>query len=202
MITETRKTVKHEIKADHLLEKGMEILWSKGYNATSVNDIVIAAGVPKGSFYFYFDSKEDFAIKAIEMYFEAHFTPASAFLQNEEKSPKQRILDFYEYRSRILKEDLDCKMGCLACNLGNEMSEHNENIRKVILAKEKVAQEEITLVVKEAQKAGEIDASLDAANVVAFLEDAGKGAMISMKEMKSCYPIDNFMNMMRRILFV
>ncbi|MBL4709818.1 MAG: helix-turn-helix transcriptional regulator [Flavobacteriales bacterium] len=55
----------------------MEIMWSKGYNATSVNDIVKAAEVPKGSFYFYFKSKEDFAIKALEKYFSMHFTPAN-----------------------------------------------------------------------------------------------------------------------------
>ena len=70
------KTLKHEVKADFLLERGIELLWSKGYNATSVNDIVKAANIPKGSFYFYFDSKEDFTVKAIEKYFLMHFTPA------------------------------------------------------------------------------------------------------------------------------
>jgi len=70
------KTLKHDLKADFLLDKGIELLWSKGYNATSVNDIVKAAEVPKGSFYFYFDSKEDFAVRAIEKYFNSHFYPA------------------------------------------------------------------------------------------------------------------------------
>ena len=63
------KTLKHKVKADALLDKGMGLLWSKGYNATSVNDIVKEAGIPKGSFYFYFESKEDFAVKAIDRYF-------------------------------------------------------------------------------------------------------------------------------------
>jgi len=184
-----------------LLEKGMNILWSKGYNGTSVNDIVVAADVPKGSFYFYFDSKEDFAIKAIEMYFEAHFTPAREILYNQAVSPKQRILDFYEHRGKILKEELGCKMGCLACNLGSEMSEHSENIRKIIVEKERMVQAAITAVVEEAQQVGEIDNALSATDVVAFFEDAGKGAMTSMKEMQSFYPIDNFMNMFRTMLF-
>ena len=55
------KTLSHSIKSDFLLEKGIELLWSKGYNATSVNNIVKEANIPKGSFYFYFNSKEDFA---------------------------------------------------------------------------------------------------------------------------------------------
>ena len=195
-----QKTAKHEIKADFLLEKGMELLWSKGYNATSVNDIVMAAGVPKGSFYFYFDSKEDFAIKAIEMYFQAHYVPAREVLLNKSVSPKQRILNFYEYRTTVLKEELECKMGCLACNLGSEMAEHNENIRMAILKNEKIVKEQITTVVEEAQEFGEIDSSLNAADIVAFFEDAGKGAMTTMKEMQSSYPIDNFMKMLRIFL--
>ncbi|NAS14235.1 TetR/AcrR family transcriptional regulator [Poritiphilus flavus] len=195
-----QKTLKHEIKADFLLEKGMELLWSKGYNATSVNDIVMAAGVPKGSFYFYFDSKEDFAIRAIEMYFKAHFVPAKEYLMNKEVSPKQRLVDFYEYRTKVLKEELNCKMGCLACNLGSEMAEHNENIREAIWKNEEEVKSFITGVVEEAQEQGEIDPKLNAADVVAFFEDAGKGAMTTMKEMKSAYPIDNFMTMLRNFL--
>ncbi|WP_422081615.1 TetR/AcrR family transcriptional regulator [Ulvibacterium sp.] len=196
-----RKTLKHETKADYLLEKGMELLWSKGYNATSVNDIVMAADVPKGSFYFYFDSKEDFAIKAIDMYYQTQFAPAEKVLMDKTVSPKQRLLNFHEFRCNVLKNEMECKMGCMACNLGNEMAEHNENIRKAILIRETAVKAQITAVVEEAQKLGEIDPNLNAADIVAFFEDAGKGAMTTMKEMKSAYPVDNYMNMVRTILF-
>ena len=196
-----RRTLKHETKADYLLEKGMELLWSKGYNATSVNDIVMAADVPKGSFYFYFDSKEDFAIKAIDMYYQTQFAPAEKVLMDKTVSPKQRLLNFHEFRCNVLKNEMECKMGCMACNLGNEMAEHNENIRKAILIRETAVKAQITAVVEEAQKLGEIDPNLNAADIVAFFEDAGKGAMTTMKEMKSAYPVDNYMNMVRTILF-
>ena len=195
------KTLKGEQKSGELLEKGMEVLWSKGYNATSVNDIVQAAGVPKGSFYFYFDSKEDFAVKALGFYFQQHLEPAKKILNDTSKSPKQRLLDFYEYRTAVLKNELDCKMGCLACNLGNEMAEHSEKIRQVIVAKEETIQSEIVKVVKLAQEQGEMDATTDAMDIVTFFEDAGKGAMTSMKELKSAYPIDNYMLMLKKFMF-
>jgi TetR/AcrR family transcriptional repressor of nem operon len=194
------KTLKHEVKADFLLDKGMALLWSKGYNATSVNDIVKVAGIPKGSFYFYFESKEDFAVKAIERYFALMFTPAREILENKSISPKQRLLDFHEYRHGVLKNEMDCKMGCMASNLGNEMAEHNEKIRTAILNKEQLVLSLITKTIQEAQDYGEIDNSINAEDIAAFIEDAGKGAMISMKEMKSSYPIDNLMNMIRTIL--
>ncbi|MCD2260385.1 TetR/AcrR family transcriptional regulator [Psychroserpens luteolus] len=194
------KTLKHDLKADTLLDKGIELLWSKGYNATSVNDIVKVAGIPKGSFYFYFESKEDFAVKAIEKYFDDHFTPAKEILQNKAVSPKQRLLDFHEFRYNILKNEMDCKMGCMACNLGNEMSEHSELIRTSILHKEQEVLSIITEVIQEAQDFGEINNTMAASDIAAFIEDAGKGSMTTMKEMNDSYPIDNFMNMIRNVL--
>lgn len=185
---------------DSLLEKGMLLLWSNGYNATSVNDIVKAAEIPKGSFYFYFDSKEDFAVKAIEAYFEQMIAPVVEILHNTSVSPKQRILNLYEHRAHVLKEELNCKMGCLACNVGNEMAEHSEKIRNAINEKERLVHQFITDVVLEAQEHGEIDSSLSAAELVAFMEDAGKGAMISMKAKQSSEPIDNFVAIIRSVI--
>jgi len=193
-------TLKHHRKADFLLDKGMELLWSKGYNATSVNDIVKAADIPKGSFYFYFDSKEDFVVKAIDRYFTVQFAPLREILQNQLVSPKQRLFDFYEYRNNVLKNEMDCKMGCMASNLGNEMAEHNESIRTTILDKEQLVLSLIAEVIQEAQDCGEINDLMKAADIAAFIEDAGKGSMVSMKEMKNSYPIDNFMNMIRKML--
>ncbi|AUP79247.1 TetR/AcrR family transcriptional regulator [Flavivirga eckloniae] len=195
------KTVKHDAKADFLLEKGIEILWSKGYNATSVNDIVKAADVPKGSFYFYFNSKEDFAVKAIDKYFDAHFGPSRDILRDTSIAPKQRLLNFYEHRLHMLKEEMNCKKGCMACNLSSEMAEHNENIRTAILAKAQMIISSITEVIQEAQDLGEIKNTTKAEVLAAFIEDAGKGSMISMKETKSAEPIDNFRIMVNEILF-
>ena len=195
-----QKTLKHEIKADYLLEKGMLLLWSKGYNATSVNDIVLAAGVPKGSFYFYFDSKEDFVVKALDKYFSEVAGPAFEILDDTSIPPRDRLLSFYTYRAGVLKDELNCSMGCLACNLGSEMAEHSEEIRKKITEKEQVLHNRIIEVVLEAQKKGEVSSAMSATDLVTFMEDAGKGAMVTMKERNSAYPIDNFMNVIRNVI--
>ncbi|GAA3599906.1 TetR/AcrR family transcriptional regulator [Flavivirga amylovorans] len=194
------KTIKHDAKADFLLEKGIEILWSKGYNGTSVNDIVKAADVPKGSFYFYFESKEDFAVKAIEKYFNGHFASSKVILEDRSIDPMKRLLDFYEFRASLLKGEMECKMGCMACNLASEMAEHNEKIRTAILVKEQTVLSLITSVIQEAQDLGKIKNTMTAEVIAAFIEDAGKGSMISMKEMKSAVPIDNFITMVKEVL--
>jgi TetR/AcrR family transcriptional repressor of nem operon len=193
-------TLKHELKADALLDQGIALLWSKGYNATSVNDIVKSAGIPKGSFYFYFDSKEDFAVQALEKYFNSQIPRAIKILQNPAVSAKQRVLDFYEYRVVTLKEELECTMGCMACNLANEMAEHNEAIRNVIASKGEFIKNQIANTIEEAQSDGDISTKIKARDLAEFIEDAGKGAMTTMKEMKSPYPINNLMNIIRSIL--
>ena len=195
-----QKSSKQEIKADFLLEKGMELLWAKGYNATSVNDIVKAASVPKGSFYFYFDSKEDFAVKALDKYFTETVKPAFDILENKDLSARERILSFYDFRVTMLKEEMNCSMGCMASNLGNEMAEHSEQIRKKIAEKEHYLYNKIIDVIQEAQSNKEIRSDINATDLATFMEDAGKGAMITMKERNSAYPIDNVMNMIRKVL--
>ena len=187
---------KKDLKIERILEMGMKILWSKGYTATSVNDIVAAAGVPKGSFYAYFDSKDDFIIKALDKYFKEVSGPALAILNDKTHTPKERIVSFYDFRINMLKEDLQCERGCMACNLASEVAEHNEVIREKVSFIHKKISDNIVKIVREAQKQGQISKDIKAKDMVEFIEDACKGAMISMKETKSAYPIDNVRRML------
>lgn len=193
------KTVKHEAKADYLLDKGIEALWCKGYNGTSVNDIVKAADVPKGSFYFYFDSKEDFVVKALNRYFNKMFAPAEEILNAVSVGPKQRLINFYEFRNNVMIDQMKCRLGCLGSNLGNEMSEHSENIRNTILQLENRVKKNIVNVFIEAQEQNEISATYDAYDIVDFIEDAGKGALITMKEKQSAEPLEIFLKFVKDI---
>jgi len=91
-------------------------------------------------------------------------------------------------------------MGCMGCNIGNEMAEHSEDIRKVIYENEKIFKDRLIAVTEEAQELGEIKSSVSAKELIEFINNAGKGAMISMKSMNSSYPIDNFMYMVKNLL--
>ena len=128
------------------------------------------------------------------------FAPAAEVLNDPSYGAKQRLLNFYQFRTDTLINHLQCKMGCLGCNLSSEMSEHSEKIRLAVLSKGRVVKQQIIAVALEAQKDGDIDADIDIKDLIEFMEDAGKGVMISMKEMKDSYPIDNFMRMVKKLL--
>jgi TetR/AcrR family transcriptional repressor of nem operon len=55
-------------------------------------------------------------------------------------------------------------------------------------------------VIEEAQNDGDISKAIKSKDLAEFIEDAGKGAMTTMKEMKSSYPIDNLMNIIKSVL--
>ncbi|MEL7434720.1 MAG: TetR/AcrR family transcriptional regulator, partial [Chloroflexota bacterium] len=55
-------------KKQEILQHGFEVMYAKGYHATSIQDIADAAHMPKGSFYHYFKTKELFTVDAISLY--------------------------------------------------------------------------------------------------------------------------------------
>ena len=57
--------MKRTHKRDDLIRVGRDLIVRQGFNATGLSDILTTAGVPKGSFYYYFESKEDFGLAII-----------------------------------------------------------------------------------------------------------------------------------------
>ncbi|MEM9544615.1 MAG: TetR/AcrR family transcriptional regulator [Bacteroidota bacterium] len=193
-------SAKHEEKKNSIIVHGMDLMWDKGYNATSVNDIVKAAGIPKGSFYFYFDSKEDFAIKALREYFAEVYGPFSQKLIQGDASPIERIKEFYYGRIEKLIQEMSDNRGCFACNLSSEVADHIDGIQAEVAKIHNRILSELVQVGKQAQDAGELDEELDVEKMFAFLEDAGKGAMVSMKALGNHTPIHNYKYMVDRLL--
>ena len=59
---------KGEESRQRLIECAAELFWKNGYSATGISEILKQTGLPKGSFYFYFKSKDDLAIAVTEYY--------------------------------------------------------------------------------------------------------------------------------------
>lgn len=193
-------TLKHIEKANYLLDKGMHVIWQKGYNGTSVNDIVQAADVPKGSFYFYFKSKEDFTVKAIDRYFMLLTSPAESILNNpDEPSALKRFISLLEFKNQHVKDEFDC-CGCMACNVSAEMANQNEQIRIVLEKNENAFRAKLVSALKMAQEKGELNLNINVEQLVAFVEDAWKGAMITVKMTKNHEALDNALKFSKLLL--
>lgn len=190
---------KRESKKDLILCCGIEVMKSHGYNGTSVKDIVDAANVPKGSFYNYFESKEAFAIEALEKVASDAFEIISAELTKTSHSPIERITQFFEAGIRSASEN-DYKVGCFFGNMCQEMAETNNAIRAKVRHILKQKTQLIANVIEEAKSKGNIQNGIDSELTAEFLLNAWEGTLMRMKASQCVYPGEAFLALLPQIL--
>jgi len=186
-------------KKDHILWAGLEVMKKQGYNGTSVKDIVDAAGVPKGSFYNYFESKESFAVDALEAVATEDYLSNRKLLSTTDKSPLQRLQYYFE-QNGFHACDCEFKVGCFFGNLGQEMSDSNEAIRQKVKQILKRNTQLFANVLEEAKEAGEIEKTAQTDMIAEFIMNAWEGTLLRMKASRSREPLDTFLNMLPQIV--
>lgn len=181
---------RHQTKSS-ILKVGAEIVHNKGFNNTGIQEILKGAGVPKGSFYFYFQNKEDFGLQLIDFYAEVLFARLERSSARRELSPLNRLRGFFaEFLD--LFECNECRGGCPIGNMAQEMGDLNEDFR--IRLEQVFGRMQAMLVefLNEARAAGEVDPDLEAHDVAGFILNSWQGAILQMKVVKSIEPLKNF----------
>src|SRR5271170_7533539 len=112
-----------------LLERGTEIMLEKGYNNTGIMEVLQRTGVPKGSFYHYFECKEDFGLQIINHFAQKYEVKLNETLGNASLTPLARLKAYCQTTINDL-ESHNCRKGCLIGNLSQEMSDQSEVFRK------------------------------------------------------------------------
>ncbi|MEW6261727.1 MAG: TetR family transcriptional regulator C-terminal domain-containing protein [Thermodesulfobacteriota bacterium] len=173
-----------------ILEAGAEIIHLKGFNHTGLHEILKAAGVPKGSFYNYFQSKDDFGLQVLD-YFSTYFNElARTFLEDRSVSPLQRIKNLLESFIRYFQSK-DCTRGCPVGNLAQEMGDLSPEFREKLEARLEAMIGVYAAVFKEAREAGEVAPDLEVEAAARFLVSSWHGALLHMKVLKTTEPLEN-----------
>ncbi len=107
-----------------ILQKAFELIYSKGYQTTSIDEIIATTQVTKGAFYYHFKTKDEMGVAIIEEILKP--TMLGSFIKPIENS-ENPIEDFYNMISYLLLEDplLEVKYGCPVGNLTQEMTPWN-----------------------------------------------------------------------------
>jgi TetR/AcrR family transcriptional repressor of nem operon len=137
-------------------------------------------GVPKGSFYNYFRSKEDFASEVIEQYWENFKVFMSSVVRDSETNAHAALERFFDYLIKTHKAR-NCKGGCLLGNLAAEISEGSELGRKTISKCANEWRDMLTTVVSKGQEQKRIRDDVDADNIADFLLNSLEGSLLRMK---------------------
>jgi TetR/AcrR family transcriptional repressor of nem operon len=187
-------------KRDLILAKGSQVMTRRGYHGTGVQEIVQAAGIPKGSFYHYFASKEDFALQALEYLYLPRLERYAQALANPALGPCQRIIGYYRdllthFASRE-KPEYHCFIG----SLGFEMAELSPAIGEQVESILQGSVEILQACLEEAVAAGELSADEDCANLAAFIANAWQGVLTRLKVGGGTTPMNAFVDRLELLL--
>ncbi|HEX8613927.1 MAG TPA: TetR/AcrR family transcriptional regulator [Telluria sp.] len=115
---------------EHIIEVARTLMVDKGYTAVGIAEVVAAAGVPKGSFYYYFKSKEEFGQAMLEAYFSTYLVTVDTLLAAEGRG-RDRLLAYFRYWADTQGSELpDGK--CLVVKLGAEVCDSSDDMRAVL----------------------------------------------------------------------
>ena len=177
-----------------IIEHGSRLVHSKGYNNTGLSDILRAAGVPKGSFYFYFKSKDDFGLAIINHYWEFINHMGETYCSDSSIPPLERLAGFMDAYQKHF-EKMNLRNGCPIGNLMQEMSDLSEVFREKVGDVYDRMQDRISLLLKEAKDRGELPAGIDPDRTAQFILNSWEGAIMHMKLTRSSEPLKVFRQM-------
>jgi TetR/AcrR family transcriptional repressor of nem operon len=165
---------------ESLLRAGVEILTEKGFSSTGIDEILRRVGVPKGSFYHFFASKEAFGAELVERYADYFARKLDRFLLDTSLSPLQRLRAFTDDGKRGMARH-GYKRGCLVGNLGQEMGTLPESFRERLKAVFQDWQSRVACCLEEAKARGEISATSDCRQLAAAFWIGWEGAILRAK---------------------
>ena len=162
-----------------MVAKALSVFWRKGYQATSVQDLVEATGVNRGSLYDTFGDKHGLFLEAVAHY-RSHVT-AQRLARLEEPGPSRRriaaffkeLVDFSLGEGRLL--------GCLMTNSAIELAPHDRDTRLAVAASMGAMEAAFRRVLTQARKNGEIRAQKSPADLARFFTTTANGLRVMAK---------------------
>ena len=176
-------------RKDDILARGEALLRTQGYHHTGISAILKACGIPKGSFYHFFESKEDFAQQVLARYARRFSTHLARELLRAPGTPLARLERFY--RGAITFNAAEgCTGGCLLANLSGEMGGLSDALAQDADAYFQQWMQPLTACIEQGQQVGEIRNDLPAADLAAQLHTAFFGAAARAKAARSTTPFE------------
>ncbi len=175
-----------------LLELGLGLLLKHGYADLGVATLLDKAGVPKGSFYHHFKSKEDFGLQAIDLYMGGVHQALEAAFGNDDREPLEQLRYFFEMVSAGYKGD--GYLGCLLGGLGQELSGISPAFAKKVEQCFNVIARRFEKALKVAKAKGQLRADVDPRELADLLVNCWEGAALRSRLRRSGSPLGQMLD--------
>lgn len=141
---------------ERLMDAALDLIWEESYGAVTIDDICKRADVKKGSFYYFFSSKADLAVVALERMWLQSWKPNMDERFSPSIDPVTRLTAYLEsiYQKQIaVKQEHGKVLGCPIVSMGTETCTHeaavNANIRELLNRKRRYYESTIRDAVAE-----------------------------------------------------
>lgn len=182
----------------HIIDVARALITHKGYSAVGIAEIVNAAGIPKGSFYYYFKSKEEFAEVLLEHYFSHYLQQVDTQLSGKD-SGRERLKRYFSFWKDTQGADLP-ESKCLVVKLGAEVCDQYDSMRHILAnGTDKIVQK-IAQCIGEGQQDGSLPAGADSDELAEELYQLWLGASLMAKIHSPEKAFDKAMNATMRLL--
>lgn len=171
---------KYSDTRQQILSTALSIILGKGFAAVGLNEILKTAGVPKGSFYHYFESKEHFGSCLLENYFDQYMFTLDEQLTDKSIPAVDRLVAYFD--NWLVSQCSDTTIDkCLVVKLSGEVTDLSETMRLALKKGTQRVIDRIALLVQEAIDNGEISPENDASTLTQELYYTWLGATLITK---------------------
>lgn len=188
----------HDVR-EGILAHGQRIMASKGYSAVGLNEILTASGVPKGSFYHYFGSKDAFGEALLESYFRDYLAEMDAALTAPGQTTAQRLMNYWT-SWQATQSFQDCQGKCLAVKLGAEVADLSEAMRLTLKRGTTGVIDRLTQAIEAGVAEGSVTVEGTARDAAESLYQLWLGASVMVKIVRDTRPFETAMTATRQIL--
>jgi TetR/AcrR family transcriptional regulator, transcriptional repressor for nem operon len=145
-----------QFDVNQTLEKAMQTFWNRGYEATSMQDLVESTGINRASLYATYGDKHELFLAALKRY-EHGFAQKNLVDLESRYGPREAIRQlFLSFTSRAMERSSRSRCGCFLTNTAMELAAHDPDAEEIVVRAQKGVEGFFARMIRKGQAAGEI----------------------------------------------
>ena len=185
-----------------ILEAATELMHLRGYQATTLDDVLRESGVGKGNFYYHFKSKEDLGYAILDQVIASFLERTLDPCFSDATAPRMAQIRCFLDRVLAAQRERNCVGGCALGNLASELSDVHEGFRARLFGVFSAWRERLIGVLEQAQATGSVRRDCRPDAVAHFLVASLEGAILMSKLTKDIAVMERCVEELKRYLYL
>ena len=179
---------KSEATRQHILETGRKLIAEQGFSSMGLSILLKTAGVPKGSFYHYFESKEHFGCVLVQQYLDEYMKSLDALFETDALSVREKLFQYWHLWENY-QHSKDASKHCLIVKLSAEIADISEDMRELLARMTTKVEQRLGEIIEAGVQDGSIALKLEARMTAQVLYHMWLGASLIGKVTRDKKPL-------------